>query len=113
MKRSRDYVDIDTNKLPKKRKFKYMYTPGMTEIPLHYLEDRMATDDQISNLERQLGLKTIIYTHISELLDVLSDTERPAAISGIDRIIFDLADHGFSNYEIYEEVLMFLDEIMY
>ena len=66
----------------KRKCFKYQYTPDMKgqPVPLHYLYDRLATDEQIDRLNKQLELRKCIYDNLCLeshfILQSLSDVEK-------------------------------------
>ena len=88
MKRQRPGTPIV--KPNKRRKFKYQYTPDMKNqpVPLHYLYDRLATDEQINNLLAQLELRRSIYDNLCPehhlILETITSTER----SNMNQYIF-------------------------
>jgi hypothetical protein len=111
MKRTLD-DSINENTSKKRRKYKYEYTPDMknTSVPLHYIYDRLATDEQIEELEKHLDLRKNIYTDMGNETSMLIDSLYSDDKSELDRIIFGMIDDNCSIWEIIDEIDFFLDE---
>ena len=96
----------------KRKCFKYQYTPDMKgqPVPLHYLYDRLATDEQIDRLNKQLELRKCIYDNLCLeshfILQSLSDVEK----SKMDTYIFGLIDDEFPRWYIEEEIEYYIED---
>lgn len=112
MKRKHSDTNQNVKKI-KKRKFKYEYTPDMKNkpVPIHYIYDRLATDEQIKTLEKEIYLKNKFYKNLNdydfELINSLASTERIQ----LDNIVYYMLDNDLPTWIIEEEVENFLDEI--
>lgn len=98
------------SKKDKKRKYKYEYTPDMKNqpVPLHYIYDRLATDEQIEELETQLELRKNIYDNMGEDIYILVDGLDTFSKSTLDGIVFEMIDDKHPISEIGEVIEQFL-----
>jgi hypothetical protein len=113
LKRKRSCTHPSDSNVIKKRKFKYEYTPDMKNqpVPLHYIYDRLATDEQIEELEKQLDLRKNIYKNMGQDSYMLIDTLLSIDRTELDDIIYSMIDDNDPIWRIEEEIENFLDEV--
>ena len=106
LKRERSESFEEENKNKKRRKFKYQYTPEMKNqpVPIHYIYDRLATDEQINKLLNRLEYRKNIYSNLTTeqrfILRIATQEEKDNFYQYIDSLIEMDLDISYIIYEM-------------